>query len=202
MFSIYSLKSCFQHWLRPLLTFLHAKGITANHVTLIALGMSVSAGAILLLVARVELFIILPFILFIRMALNAIDGMLAREFHQQSRVGALLNELGDVISDAALFLPFAFISGSSSLLIMVLIFLAILTEFCGVVVQTLTGTRNYAGPMGKSDRAFIFAVWSTVIVLWPATLAYSNYLWCAVNALLLWTLFNRCRAVQQESAKA
>ena len=136
------------------------------------------------------------------MALNAIDGMLAREFNQQSRLGALLNEIGDVISDAALYLPFGLLYGSSSVLIIVLVFLSMFTEFCGVVVQTLTGKRDYTGPMGKSGRAFIFGAWSTVIVLWPAALAYSNYLWCAVIVLLLWTLFNRCRAVQCEEVKA
>ena len=41
------------------------------------------------------------------MALNALDGMLAREFGQQSRLGAYLNELTDVVADAALIAPFA-----------------------------------------------------------------------------------------------
>jgi len=36
------------------------------------------------------------------MALNAIDGMLAREHHMQSKLGAILNELGDVVSDTVL----------------------------------------------------------------------------------------------------
>jgi CDP-diacylglycerol--glycerol-3-phosphate 3-phosphatidyltransferase len=35
------------------------------------------------------------------MALNAIDGMLAREHDMQSPLGAMLNELGDVLSDVA-----------------------------------------------------------------------------------------------------
>ena len=39
------------------------------------------------------------------MALNAIDGMLAREFNQKSRLGGYLNEITDVVSDAALYLP-------------------------------------------------------------------------------------------------
>ena len=47
--------------------------------------------------------------MFLRMAFNAIDGMLAREFGQQSALGAFLNELTDVVSDAALYLPFAFV---------------------------------------------------------------------------------------------
>ena len=50
---------------------------------------------------------LLPAVLFVRMALNAIDGMLAREHGQKSALGAFLNELCDVVSDAALYLPFA-----------------------------------------------------------------------------------------------
>lgn len=42
--------------------------------------------------------------MFLRMAPNAIDGMLAREFGQQSCLGAYLNELCDVVADSALFL--------------------------------------------------------------------------------------------------
>jgi len=43
--------------------------------------------------------------LFIRMALNALDGMLAKEYALQSKKGAMLNEMGDVLSDIALYLP-------------------------------------------------------------------------------------------------
>jgi CDP-diacylglycerol--glycerol-3-phosphate 3-phosphatidyltransferase len=53
-------------------------------------------------------FLLIPLWMFLRMAFNAIDGLLAREFGQKSRLGAYLNELTDVISDAALYLPFAF----------------------------------------------------------------------------------------------
>ncbi len=40
---------------------------------------------------------LLPVWMLLRMALNAVDGMLAREFGQQSRLGAYLNELSDVV---------------------------------------------------------------------------------------------------------
>ena len=54
-------------------------------------------------------FLLLPLWLFVRMALNAVDGMLAREFGQKSRLGAYLNEISDVVSDAALYAPFAWL---------------------------------------------------------------------------------------------
>ena len=43
--------------------------------------------------AAVRPFLLLPIVFLARMTLNAIDGMLAREFGQQSPLGAYLNEL-------------------------------------------------------------------------------------------------------------
>jgi len=94
--SIYSLKPKFQKLLRPLARGLARAGVTANQVTLCACILSIVVG--LLLTFRPELLLILPAFLFARMALNAIDGMLAREFGQKSNLGAYLNELTDVIS--------------------------------------------------------------------------------------------------------
>ena len=87
---------------------LHAAGVTANPVTAAACAVSGAIGAALLHAPRTG-FAILPLWMFLRMALNAVDGMLAREFGQKSTLGAYLNEISDVVSDAALYLPFAFV---------------------------------------------------------------------------------------------
>ena len=105
--TLYEIKPKFQNLLRPLVVRLHAQGITANQVTLFAMLTSVVLGALLMCFPDPRFFITLPVFLFFRMALNAIDGMLAREFNQQSTIGAILNEVGDIISDAALYLAFA-----------------------------------------------------------------------------------------------
>ncbi|PKH22448.1 hypothetical protein CIG19_13870 [Enterobacterales bacterium CwR94] len=197
--TIYSIKPRFQALLRPLLkTFYHA-GITANHITLSALFLSVATGTVLFIFPEPAGFLILPFVLFIRMALNAIDGLLAREFNQQSRLGALLNEVGDVVSDVFLYLPFALLIGSSPALVVAVVMLAILTEFLGVLGQTLNGQRDYSGPMGKSDRAAVFGLWAVIIFFWPQMLAYSNVVWILMLLLLLWTSFNRARAALREA---
>jgi len=108
--TLYALKPKFQEFLRPLVRRLAAAGVTANQVTVLALAMSVAAGAFVALEAdAVAPFLLLPVVFLARMMLNAIDGMLAREFGQQSALGAYMNELADVVSDAALYLPFAFV---------------------------------------------------------------------------------------------
>lgn len=88
--SIYDLKPKFQNLLRPTVVKLAQRGITADQVTLLACAISVVLGLFLTALAEVHwLFILIPIWLFIRMALNAIDGMLAREFHQKSRLGGI-----------------------------------------------------------------------------------------------------------------
>ena len=97
--SIYQIKPRFQALLRPLVRSLAAGGVTANQVTLAAAVLSIAAGAILAVAAaQPAVWFLLPVVLFLRMALNAIDGMLAREHNQKSALGAYLNELCDVIS--------------------------------------------------------------------------------------------------------
>ncbi len=90
------------------------------------------------------------------MGLNAIDGMLAKENGLQSRLGALLNELGDAVSDIVLYLPFALIPGVNPVLVVLLVITGILVEMTGVVTVQIGNSRRYDGPLGKSDRAFLF----------------------------------------------
>lgn len=192
--TLYDIKPKFQNLLRPIVVRLHARGATANQVTLLAMLASVLLGGVLMCFPKPLFFISLPVFLFFRMALNAIDGMLAREFHQQSRLGAILNEVGDIIADAALYLAFAFVTGVCPWLVVLVVLLSWLTEFCGVIAQTLTGSRNYRGPMGKSDRAFVLGALGLFIALWPQYIIVANIVFGISAVLLAWTSVNRCRS--------
>ena len=166
--SIYDLKPKFQNLLRPFTVKLAQHGVTANQVTLAACAVSVILGLILTALSAYHwLFILIPLWLFVRMALNAIDGMLAREFNQKSRLGGYLNEITDVVSDAALYLPFALIFPFDAFQIGLIIWLSALTEFCGVLGQVQGKTRRYDGPLGKSDRAFFFGILGLFYALIP-----------------------------------
>lgn len=198
--TLYDIKPRFQQLLRPCLERLYRRGVTANQVTLAALLGSVAIGAVLWAFPSPQLFLLLPFFLFFRMALNAIDGMLAREYGQKSRLGALLNETGDVVSDAALYLPFALLPGAQPALVVITVLLAALSEFCGVLAQTVGAPRGYAGPLGKSDRALVFGAYGLCVAIWPQALAFSPWLFAVVAALLLWTCVNRCRVALKQEA--
>lgn len=192
--TLYNIKPKFQNLLRPTVVRLYAIGATANQVTLLAMLASILLGGVLMCFPKPLFFISLPVFLFFRMALNAVDGMLAREFNQQSRLGAILNEVGDIIADAALYLAFAFLNGVYPWLVVLVVLLSWLTEFCGVVAQTLTGSRNYHGPMGKSDRAFVLGALGVFIALWPQYTIVANIFFVALAGLLAWTSINRCRS--------
>ena len=193
--SIYDLKPKFQNLLRPLVITLEQRGVTANQVTLTACAISVILGLILTALSGYHwLFILIPIWLFVRMALNAIDGMLAREFNQKSRLGGYLNEITDVVSDAALYLPFAFISPFDGLQIGLIIWLSALTEFCGVLGQVQGKTRRYDGPLGKSDRAFLFGVLGLVYVFVPVLPDFLYWLLWVVIILLIATCVKRVKS--------
>lgn len=69
---------------------LHARGVTANQVTLAAVALSFISGAIIAWKPSETWPLLLrPLVLLVRMGLNAIDGMLARDFAQQSKLGAM-----------------------------------------------------------------------------------------------------------------
>ena len=188
--SIYALKPRFQALLRPLVRVLAAAGVTANQVTVLAALGSLVVG---FLIFEKNVFVLLPAWFFIRMALNAIDGMLAREHKQASKLGGYLNELGDVISDAALYAPFAFLPGSSGALVAAVIVLSAISEMAGVLGVVVGAGRRYDGPMGKSDRAFIFGLLGLLVGLGVSVFAVLDWIWIALIVLVAITVVNRVR---------
>lgn len=192
--TIYELKPKFQNLLRPLVRRLYGAGISANQVTITACVISVLLGGLLIKFAEVStLFFLLPAWMFLRMALNAIDGMLAREFNQKSPLGGYLNEATDVISDAALYLPFAFITPFGWGTVLAVTFLSFMSEFLGTLGQVFGSSRRYDGPMGKSDRAFIFGLIGTVYALFGRLPEWFSWVLYATIFLLALTCVNRVR---------
>lgn len=199
--TIYALKTRFQDLLRPLVGRLAKAGVTANQVTVAACLMSLATGALIAWRADDAWpFLLLPLVLLVRMALNAADGMLAREFGHKSRLGAYLNELCDVISDAALYAPLALVAPFGSAWVGAVVVLAGLTELAGVMGQTVGASRRYDGPMGKSDRAFVFGALGLWIAIGGPLPDWLGWLMPAMAALLALTVVNRVRAGLAEAA--
>lgn len=196
--SIYNLKPKFQALLRPLANLLARAGLSANDVTVFALALSFLSGGVILYFRSFRILLLLPVVLFVRMALNAIDGMLAREHNQKTPLGAILNELGDVLSDAALYLPLATILPFESVLVVLIVLLAVISEMTGVLGIQIAASRRYDGPMGKSDRAFVFGALGLLLGLGlPIFPIVRPVLWIVLFLLVL-TILNRARGALKE----
>lgn len=198
--SVYDLKPAFQRALRPLVAALARAGVTANAVTVAALLLSVAAGVLVALLPTARWPLLLyPVVLLVRMALNAVDGMLAREHGQESRLGALLNELGDVAADAALYLPLGLLRGVSGPLVAVLVAVAALTEMTGVCAVQVGASRRYDGPLGKSDRAFAVAVLAFALGLGAPAGRWTDVVLALLVLLAAVTVVHRARAALREA---
>ena len=198
MISVYSLKPAFQNLLRPVARWLHSRGVSANQVTSAALLLAVATGGALALWPGPMTLLLLPPVLFLRMALNALDGMLAREFWGPTLLGAVLNELGDVLADAAMVLPLVLVPGVPAPWIVSLTLLALLSEFCGVVAVQIGASRRYDGPMGKSDRALLLGGIALLLGLGVPAGFWLTAVLVVASGLLAFTCFNRLRAALRE----
>ena len=197
--SVYDLKPRFQALLRPLAATSVRRGVTPNHITLAALLGSLAVGAVLLSAAsHPRLLLLLPAWLFVRMALNAMDGMAAREHGMASPLGAVLNELGDVLSDLALYLPLAPLLPGGPWPAIAFALGAVLTEFAGLLGQALGARRHYEGPMGKSDRALIIGALALVTAFVPRLMAWWPAVLYAGAALTLLSVVNRLRGALRD----
>jgi len=199
--TIYDLKPAFQNLLRPVCRTLARLGVSANQVTVLAMLLSFVVGLNFAVFPDAKWAALsLPIWLFLRMALNAIDGMLAREHGMQSPLGGILNELSDVVSDAALYLPFALVAGISPLIVITVVVLAIVAEMTGVVAVQIGASRRYDGPMGKSDRAFVFGLLALLLGLGVDLRWWDDAGLAAVAVLSIITIFNRSSKALQELA--
>ncbi len=199
MISIYNLKPKFQGLLRPVLEFLHARGITANQITLFSVFWSFFIAVLFWFAdTNTFLFLALPIGLFVRMALNALDGMMARIYSQQSKLGEILNELGDVVSDVALFLPLIKYEPEALYFIITFICLCIINEFAGLLAKIISGERRYDGPMGKSDRAFIIGLYGLLAYFGLYHFSFSPYIFMLLIALISLSTFLRLKNALKE----
>jgi CDP-diacylglycerol--glycerol-3-phosphate 3-phosphatidyltransferase len=198
--SVYQLKPAFQGLLRPITRLLFKLGVTANMVTAFAALGSVAYGVELYRdpTASTTMLWLAP-LLFVRMALNAIDGMLAREHNQRSPLGAFFNELGDVVADTAIYLPFAVVPGIHPALVVGVVLLSTWSEFAGALGVMVGADRRYDGPMGKSDRAFVFAVLGLLLGLGVQAGCWTDAVLALMGGLLAVTIGNRVRSALRQA---
>ena len=193
MISVYQLKPKFQALLQPLLQRLRNWGVSPNLLTLLGILLSLAMGIYALYGDRTIALVLMPIVLLLRMALNALDGMMARQYNLQSKMGALLNEVGDVVSDIVLYYPLYVLFAMDQIWIMCFLLLSVLNEFAGLLGQAMGGARRYEGPMGKSDRALVVGILCLLFLFDAPIYGYLTWIWLVVFCLLIWSTLKRMR---------
>ncbi len=192
--STYDLKQKFSGLLRPIANGLVRIGVTANGVTWAAIWVSfIYGGLIYFLPTDRWLFLFFPVVLLLRMALNNIDGVIAREHDQKTALGGYLNEIGDVVSDVALYLPFARVAGFNPEAVLFFVISGIVAEFAGVLAHAQGKERSYRGPVTKSDRALVMSLLSLAVYFGLEHTLVINGVLLAMSLLSLLTIRNRIR---------
>lgn len=155
--ALYDIKPQFRQALSRLLPVL--KPIHPDVLTWGALGCSV-ASAVLLSFAQENrwLFLVIPMLLFCRIALNALDGLLAQATGKARPFGEVLNEATDRLSDIAILLGIAYSPFSSIRWGMSAVAAVFFSSYIGILGKAVGAGRQYGGILGKADRMLWFGV--------------------------------------------
>ena len=186
MISVYKIKPKFQKLLQPILVLLRNIGVSPNQITICTVFFSIALGVFLFFGIENKIwFLFVSLGLLLRMALNALDGMMAKQFNLQSKKGEILNELGDVISDVAIFFPFIYFDSLKTEYVIIFIVFSIINEFCGILSKSIYGERRYDGPMGKSDRALLVGLICITLYFTDSILTYLDYIFLLGSFLMI-----------------
>lgn len=188
--TVYALKPAFQTLLRPVAAGMVRRNWTANRITAAGFITATLTGAVFAAGAASRQWLVLvPILLLARMGLNALDGIVAREYGQATARGRINNEVADVMGDAIAYLPVMVLLPDRATLVAGVVVLAMIAEFVAVLDPA---ARRNDGPFGKSDRAVAFGLLAVLIATGVSGFWMSLVLGAMVAAALL-TISNRVR---------
>ncbi|MBI4198392.1 MAG: CDP-alcohol phosphatidyltransferase family protein [Chloroflexi bacterium] len=173
--NLYSIKPRFQQALRAVERPLVRRRVHPDVLTLSALGISI-LGGVALAASRWQpgLLLVIPIIVLLRLALNALDGMVAKDLGVARPWGEVLNEFSDRLSDVALFGALAFVPEVELPVATAAIALMLLSSYAGILSKAAGGPRQYGGVMGKADRMLLLAAASVVaFIVGPWVMDYA-----------------------------
>jgi phosphatidylglycerophosphate synthase len=159
---------------------LAAAGVSPDLVTVFAIPVAVIGGLCLLVSPTVPLALLLvPLAAGVRLAINLVDGALARATDRSHPRGELLNEVSDRLADIALLGPVAFLPGAQRETVLLGLTGAVLASFVGVASRAAGGARLYSGVLSKPGRMALLAVFAI------AALALGPSAWGPFGPVLL-----------------
>ena len=145
--------------------------------------------------------LLVPVFLFMRMMMNALDGLLSREYKLASAAGELLNEGVDVIGDIICYGILYIVSGIPKFPLIIYLMLIWAAEFFGVLGKSMPGgVRRYENVLsGKPDRALWMGLFSIILFFNPQFIKYSGYYFTGLSGLLLLTCILRIKKILEYS---
>jgi CDP-diacylglycerol--glycerol-3-phosphate 3-phosphatidyltransferase len=163
--SIYSIKPAFQRRLLFARDVFVRRGISADSLTALGLGLSTMGAIALVLSNQMPLLLFtIPVWAMGRIALNALDGMVAVADGSARPYGEVLNEVCDRLSDTAWFIALAILV--DPVMALGALVLILISSYIGTVVKAAGGTRIYSGTMGKADRMILLSIASVAAYFW------------------------------------
>jgi CDP-diacylglycerol--glycerol-3-phosphate 3-phosphatidyltransferase len=195
---IYQVKPAFQRSLGGIQRWLVERHVHPDVLTYAALGLSVVGGAAVYVAPdAVWLLAAIPPIILVRTALNALDGLVAKQTGLARPWGEVLNEFSDRLADVALFGAVALASPSIHLLGAVTVVAMLLGSYLAILSKAAGGRRQYAGPMGKADRMIVLGVAAALGLVVPLPWAYNGCLLVVLVGLVP-TIVQRARDTHRD----
>jgi CDP-diacylglycerol--glycerol-3-phosphate 3-phosphatidyltransferase len=165
MRGLYAAKPWFVRRLRGIEDILVTRNVSADALTIAAVVISLVSGVLLGLGGLLEqpaLWLFVPLLGLARLALNALDGSIARRTASARPFGQVLNEMGDRLSDVALLAPLALFV--PPVLALGALVMTLMASAAGLLGVGTIGARLSNGPMGKADRVAVISIASLLAV--------------------------------------
>ena len=135
----------------------------------------------------------------VRLALNALDGAVARRSGTARPFGKVVNEVSDRVSDVLLLAPLVVFVPPQ--LVMAAVVTVSLVSLCGSLGEVVGTVRLTQGPMGKADRCAVLSVAGVVAALTATGAAFA----VALSVILLGglaTIVSRLRSLHRAAEEA
>ncbi len=190
--TLYTIKPRFQATLRTVAVWLVQRGVSADQLTAWGLGFAALAGTVIALAGTTRWLLLVPPLLFARIACNALDGMVARGSGCARPWGTILNETGDRLADMLCFGGLILGGLLPPTVAVMLLPLVLFVSYLGVIGQAAGGTRRYEGPLGKADRMFVLGLYCLLV---PIAEGAGRFIGWMLLAGLVLTAINRLRAM-------
>jgi phosphatidylglycerophosphate synthase len=144
--------------------FLAERNVSANAISIAGLACALLAGVLLATThaGSVWAWIAAALLIEIRLLCNMFDGMVALQIGAGTRLGEVLNEVPDRLSDAAIFIGLGYAAGGSVWLGFAAALAAVFTAYVRVVGSAIGLPADFRGPMAKPHRMHAAAITAVV----------------------------------------